>query len=51
MSRLGLQKEQQISIFLRLLVIREETFLQISSIFKMACDFILLRIVSLEILL
>ena len=49
-SRLGLQKEQQISVFLRLLVIWEETFLQIRSIFEMACNFILLYLVSLGLL-
>lgn len=42
MPWLGLEQEQEVAIFLSLLVIGEEAFLQITSILKMAGDFVLL---------
>jgi hypothetical protein len=43
MSRLRLEQEEQIPVFLCLLVIREETLLYICSIVKMICNLILLQ--------
>lgn len=43
-SRLGLEEEEQIPVFLRLLVVREEALLQIGRILEMARDFILLYV-------
>jgi hypothetical protein len=45
-SRFGLQQEQQIPIFLRLLVVWKGAFLQIGRILEVARDFILLYKVS-----
>jgi len=42
-SRFGLEKEEEISIFLSLFIVGKEPFLEIGSIFKMACDLILLE--------
>jgi hypothetical protein len=41
-SRLGLEEEQQVAVFLRLVVVGEKTFLQLHAFFEVACDFILL---------
>jgi hypothetical protein len=41
-SWFGLKKEQEVSIFLRLLVIREKSFLDFSRIIEMAGNLILL---------
>lgn len=42
-SRLRLQKKQQVAVFLRLIIIGEDTFLDFSSIFEMTGDFVLLQ--------
>lgn len=42
MAGFGLQEEEKISIFLRLVVVGEEAFLHVGRIFKMAGDLILL---------
>lgn len=41
-SRLRLQEEQEVAIFLSPVVVREHAFLEIGSIFQMARDFVLL---------
>ena len=41
-SRLGLEQKEQIAVFLRLFVVGEESFLQFSSLVKMASDLVLL---------
>jgi hypothetical protein len=45
-SRLGLQEEQQIAVFLRLVVVGEEALLELHAFFEVACDFVLLWMVS-----
>lgn len=42
MTRLGLEQEEQVAIFLSLFVIGEEALLEIESVLEMICDFILL---------
>lgn len=37
-----LQQEQQVAVFLCLLVVGERSFLQFKSILQVACDFVLL---------
>jgi hypothetical protein len=44
---LGLQKKQEVAVFLRLVVVGKDTLLHLESILEMARDFILLQI-SLE---
>ncbi len=46
MARLGLEEEEEVPVFLCFLVIRKETFLDLCSIFQMACNFVLLLPVS-----
>ena len=41
-TRLGLEEEEEIAIFLRLVIIGEEALLEIIRIFKVTGDFILL---------
>lgn len=45
MPRLRLKKKEQIAVLLRLLIVREETFLKICGIFEMVCDLVLLFII------
>ena len=40
--RLGLEQKEQISIFLRLVVVREEALLQLGGFVEVACDLVLL---------
>ncbi len=47
-ARLGLKEEEEIAILLGLLVVGEESFLQIGSIFEMASYFVLLNIYQHE---
>lgn len=48
MTRFGLEKEEQIAIFLSFLVVGEETLLGINSFVEVICNFILLETVSWE---
>jgi hypothetical protein len=43
MTRLGLQEEQEVAIFLGSFVIGKESFLWIGGIIEVACDFVLLQ--------
>lgn len=43
MAWFGLEEEEQIAVFLRLLVIGKETFLEFEAVCKVVGDFILLR--------
>lgn len=42
MPGLRLKQEQEVAIFLRLLIVGEETLLQVRGIFQMGCNFVLL---------
>ena len=42
MPRLGLEQEEEISVFLRLVVVREEALLQLGGFVEVACDLVLL---------
>ena len=42
-SRFGLQQEKQVSVFLSLVVVREEALLHIGGGFEVARDFVLLQ--------
>lgn len=42
MSRLGLKQKQEVAIFLRLLIVGKEAFLQVRCILEMGCHFVLL---------
>lgn len=44
--RFRLQQEQEVAISLRLLVVRKDAFLYICGVFQVACNLVLLRIVS-----
>jgi hypothetical protein len=44
--RFGLEEEQQVAVFLCLLIVREEAFLQFEAVCQVICDFILLHTVS-----
>jgi len=46
-SRFGLEEEEEVAIFLGLVIIGEEAFLNVCSIIEMAGDLILLYVVSL----
>lgn len=41
-SRLRLEEEQEVAVFLGPVVVREHALLEVGGIFKMACDFVLL---------
>lgn len=41
-SRLGLKEKQEISIFLRFIIVGKEAFLNLSSVFEMTRNFVLL---------
>lgn len=45
-SRLRLEEEKQVAVLLRLVVVGEEALLQFGGLFEVACDFVLLCIVS-----
>ena len=40
--RLGLEQEEQVSVFLCLLIVGEEAFLKFARVFEVVCDFVLL---------
>lgn len=42
-TRFGLEEEQQVAVFLRLLVVGEEAFLEFEAVGKVVGDFILLQ--------
>jgi len=43
MTRLGLKKEEEVAIFLGLVIAREHSLLQFGLIFEMACNLFLLH--------
>jgi hypothetical protein len=45
-SWFGLEEEEQVAVFLCLLVVRKETFLQFEAVCQVVCDFVLLHTVS-----
>jgi hypothetical protein len=49
-SRFGLKEEKEIAVLLSFVVVGEETFLNVTSIFKMTSNFILLSKVSMVLL-
>ena len=42
MPGLGLKQEQEVAVFLRLLIVGKEALLQVRGIFEMGCNFVLL---------
>jgi hypothetical protein len=46
--RLGLEEEKQVSVFLRLLVIGKEAFLQLGGFVEVVRDFVLLQAQSIR---
>jgi hypothetical protein len=39
----GLEEEEQVAVFLRLVVVGKEAFLEFEAVAKVVCDFILLQ--------